>query len=466
MQPSEHGLKRELGLWDLVFTQILFVVGLGWVGAAAKLGSSHVTFWLLAVVLFYIPSAIVVMHLSRRMPFEGGLYEWAKLGFNDRLGFLVGWNLWLYAMALMSEVGVQATTNLSYAAGVDWIAESKWSIALASLAILGGLAVLSIIGLGAGKWLHSAGGFTMVVILGATIVLPVVAWAKGAKPVTTPFEWKMPALSLFNLNILGKMGFAALGGFEYVAIFAGESRNPEKTIGRSILISAPVIALLFILGTGSVLFYVPVSSIDLVSPVPQVLAIAAKPFGAGAQIAGTVIMAVLGMRIAQASLNFSATARLPMVAGWDHLLPRWFTRLHPSHKTPFNSILFVGAATLTFSLVGMTGVGRQEAFQLFNNASGIFYALTYLAMFALPFAMKEASTAVRIASVSGFLMTLLYVALSIFPIVEVGSRGLFTAKICGVIVTGNLIGIAIFEWSRRKYRYKTAISPIGARSDS
>ena len=395
MEPTEHGLKRELGLWDLVFTQILFIVGLGWVGAAAKLGSSHVTFWLIAVALFYIPSAIVVMHLSRRMPFEGGLMNGRNSDFNDRMGFLVGWNLWLYAMVLMSEVGVQAATNLSYATGVEWIAESKWSIALASLIILGGLTVLSTIGLGAGKWLHSAGGFTMVVILTATIALPAMAWARGVKPMTPPFELKMPEMTLFNLNILGKMGFAALGGFEYVAIFAGESRDPAKIIGRSILISAPVIALLFILGTGSVLFYVPMASIDLVSPVPQVLAIAARPFGAGAQIAGAVIMAVMGMRIAQASLNFSATARLPMVAGWDHLLPRWFTRLHPTYKTPVNSILFVGAATLTCSLVGMTGVARQEAYQLFNNASGIFYALTYLAMFALPFALKGVSMGVR-----------------------------------------------------------------------
>lgn len=450
MQTAEHELKRELGLWDLVFTQILFVVGLGWVGAAAKLGSSHVTFWLLAVLLFYIPSAIVVMHLSRRMPFEGGPYEWAKLGFGERIGFLVGWNLWLYAMVLMSEVGVQATTNISYATGAEWIAESKWSIALASLVILGGLALLSTVGLGAGKWLHSAGGFTMVLILSAMIVLPAIAWIRGAHPLTTPFELKMPALTLFNLNLLGKMGFGALGGFEYVAIFAGESRDPAKIIGRSIVISAPVIALLFILGTGSVLFYVPMNSIDLVSPVPQVLAIAAKPFGVGLQIAGAVIMAVTGMRIAQASLNFSATARLPMVAGWDHLLPRWFTRLHPRHKTPVNSILFVGAATLTCSLVGMSGVARQEAYQLFNNASGIFYAITYLAMFALPFAFKDVPLGVRIVSASGFLMTLLYVALSIFPIVDVGSRSLFTAKICSVIVLGNLVGVAIFEVARRR----------------
>jgi glutamate:GABA antiporter len=454
---TEHGLKRELGLWDLVFTQILFVMGLGWMGAAAKLGSSHVTFWLLAVVLFYIPSAIVVMHLSRRMPFEGGLYEWARIGFRERIGFLVGWNLWLYAMVLMSEVGVQTATNIAYATGIESIAENKWSMALASLVIIGGLMALSTIGLGAGKWLHSAGGVTMVVILSAMIVLPVVAWARGARPVTKPFELAMPAMTLMNLNILGKMGFAALGGFEYVAIFAGESRDPVKIIGRSVLIAAPVIALLFIFGTGSVLFFVPINSIDLVSPVPQVLSIAAKPFGAGAQIAGAAIMAVLGIRIAQCSLNFSATARLPMVAGWDHLLPRWFGKLHPTRRTPVNSILFVGAATLTFSLVGMTGVARQEAFQLFNNASGIFYALPYLAMFALPFALKDVPMGVRITSASGFLMTLLYVTLSIFPIVEVGSRVLFTAKICGVILVGNLVGVAIFELARRRMK-----GPVGA----
>jgi amino acid transporter len=450
MQPAEHGLKRELGLWDLVFTQILFVVGLGWVGAAAKLGSSHVTFWLLAVGLFYIPSAIVVMHLSRRMPFEGGLYEWARLGLNERAGFLVGWNLWLYAMVLMSEVGVQGATNFAYATGVPWIAESKWSIALASLIILGVLTALSTVGLGAGKWLHSAGGVTMVVILTAMIVLPGIYWLRGARPVTKPFELAMPAFTLMNLNILGKMGFGALGGFEYVAIFAGESRDPARIIGRSVLIAAPVIALLFILGTGSVLFFVPMNSIDLVSPVPQTLAIAAKPFGVAAQIAGAVIMAVLGIRIAQASINFSATARLPMVAGWDHLLPRWFTKLHPVYRTPVNSILFVGAATLTCGLVGMTGVARQEAYQLLNNASGIFYALTYLVMFVLPFVLKGASLWVRVTSASGFLMTLLYVALSIFPIVEVGSQAQFTAKICLVIFIGNLVGIATFELARRR----------------
>src|SRR5579862_7609158 len=125
-------LKKELGLWDLVFTQILFIMGLSWVGAAAKLGPSHVVFWLLAIVLFYIPSAIVVTHLSRKMPLEGGLYQWAKIGFGDRAGFLVAWNLWIYAMILTSEIGLMAATNIGYATGITSLAESKWFIAFAS----------------------------------------------------------------------------------------------------------------------------------------------------------------------------------------------------------------------------------------------------------------------------------------------------------------------------------------------
>src|SRR6185312_15728758 len=134
-------------------------------------------------------------------------------------------------------------------------------------------------GLGAGKWLHGGGGLMMVLILSAMVILPALAWMRGERPQATPFSLAMPALTLLNLNILGKLGFGALGGFEYVAIFAGECKDPAKTIGRSVVIAAPIIAALFILGTGSVLWFVGDRNIDLISPVSQVLAISTRPFG-------------------------------------------------------------------------------------------------------------------------------------------------------------------------------------------
>lgn len=451
VQSHSRELKKELGLWNLVFTQILFVMGLSWVGTAAKLGPSHVVFWLLAEALFYVPSAIVVVHLSREFPLEGGLYQWAKIGFGERVGFLAAWNLWIYAMILMSSIGVQAAVNIAYAIGpgAASLVENKWFIAAASCVILGALAVLSTIGLGAGKWLHGGGGFALVVVLVAMVILPGIDQIRGGHPHTTPFSFALPALTLLNLNILGKLGFGALGGFEYVAIFAGECKDPAKLIGRSVIIAAPVIATLFILGTGSVLWFVGDHNIDLISPVSQVLSIATRPFGAGARIASVVILLVLGMRIAQTSVNFSATARLPMVAAWDRLLPDWFTRLHPRFRTPAHSIYFVGSMTVALGIAGILGVASQEAWQLFENASGIYYALTYLVMFALPIAGR-APLWVKIASASGFLMTLLYVVLSIFPIIEVASWWSFGAKIGGIVILGNLAGLLIFEIAERR----------------
>jgi amino acid transporter len=46
------------------------------------------------------------------MPLEGGLYQWAKLGFNDLLGFMVAWNLWLFAILNTSEVACRSPSIL------------------------------------------------------------------------------------------------------------------------------------------------------------------------------------------------------------------------------------------------------------------------------------------------------------------------------------------------------------------
>src|SRR5207245_4875036 len=102
VETRSESLKKPLGLFDLVLTQILFVVGSSWVGAAAKLGQAQLFFWLLAILLFYVPQAVVVMYLSNRIPLEGGIYQWAKLGFNELAGFMVAWNLWRLAITVIA----------------------------------------------------------------------------------------------------------------------------------------------------------------------------------------------------------------------------------------------------------------------------------------------------------------------------------------------------------------------------
>jgi amino acid transporter len=460
--------KKELGLTDLALTQILFIIGLPWVGIAGKLGPSHIIFWLLAIALFYLPSAAVVIYLNRLMPLEGGLYQWAKLGFNSFMGFMVAWNLWLFVILNCSEIGLQAATSLSYAIGPSgaWLAGSKWFISLVSLSIIGLLVLVSILGLGVGKWFHKAGGVTMLATFALLVALPILNYARGTITQYHPLATEMPAASLFSLNILGKLGFGALGGFEYVAIHAGECRDPVRTIGRSVAVAAPLIAVMFILGTSSVLALVAPENIDLIGPIPQVMRVGFGNLGFAAQIVPIAIVAFLGIRIAQSSVQFAGNTRLPMVAGWDRLLPEWFTRLHPRRKTPVNSILFIGAMTLAAGLVGLIGVGEQEAFQLLWNASGIFYALTYLVMFAIPLVGLKGTAArapfwLKLASASGLSMTLLYVTLSILPVIKVESRLAFATKITAVIVAANIIGALVFLVAERRRKHQ----PIDSAAD-
>ena len=143
------------------------------------------------------------------------------------------------------------------------------------------------------------------------------------------------------------------------------------------------------------------------------------------------------------------------MAGWDRLLPAWFTRLDPRSKTPTNSILFVMAVSIAFGLAGLAGVGAQEAFQILENSAGIFYGITYLVMFAVPIVglpvawRRSCPLWLRLSAASGFAITLLYVVLSIFPIIDVTSWASFGVKISAVIVGANLVGYALYTVGRR-----------------
>ena len=117
VQARSAELRRELSIWDLAFAQILFIVGLQWVGVAAQQGPAHVIFWLIAIVLFYLPSAAVAVWLNRAMPLEGGLYQWVKLGLGESMGFIVAWNLWLFSILNMTNVGLQFTQDAGYIGG-------------------------------------------------------------------------------------------------------------------------------------------------------------------------------------------------------------------------------------------------------------------------------------------------------------------------------------------------------------
>ena len=458
---AEHGLKRQLGLRDLVLTQVLCVVGSGWVGVAAELGRAQALTWVAAMLLFYFPMAVVVMGLNRIMPLEGGLYVWARRAFGGLGGFLTAWNLWVYGIAVTAAILYAIPTELAYLIGAKaaWLPENH----LASLAIVGSIiaavTLAAVRGLECGKWIHNIGGMAMITAFVALILLP--AWALWRHRSGQPgmdhgmeFALALPPYDLHSMALFGQMLVGALSGLEFIAIFAGESRQPERNITRSVWIASPIICAMFILGTGSVVAFARPGHIDLIAPIPQTLRIALGNSGVGNVVAIAAILLVQLRLLGAASYLFTGVTRLPMTVGWDDLLPKWFTRLHPRWKTPVSSILCTSGLMLLLVVLGSVGVHAQEAFQVLSNASLTHYELMYMAMFAIPMvgtaALRESLPGwLKWVSLAGFCASLFSLLVSVYPFVDVVNPLGYAAKIAGTVVISNAVAAVFYKLRNR-----------------
>lgn len=472
---AERGLQRQMGLSDLVLAQVLCVVGSSWVGVAAVLGRAQALTWIAAMLLFYFPIAAVVVVLNRIMPLEGGLYVWAHRAFGDLGGFLTAWNLWFYGMSITVAILYATPTELAYLIGprATWLPESH----AASLAIVGviiaAITMAALYGLEVGKWIHNIGGAAMIVLFLGLILLPV--WALVERhfghPVPTQgmgLALALPSRSLRSLALFGQMLVGALSGLEYTAIFAGESRQPERNIARSVWIASPIICAMFILGTSSVLMFSrPGSTIDLIAPIPQTLRIALGNSGIGNLVVVLAILLLELRLLGAASYLFSGVTRLPMAVGWDDLLPEWFTRLDPRRKTPVNSILFTFALMLALLVMAAAGVHAQEAYQVLSNASLAHYELMYMAMFAIPLVgatwlRRSLPRWLKCVALAGFCASLFSLLISIYPFVNVLNPFEYGLKIAGTVLVSNTVAVTFYRLRQRKLRAGEVSRAIGS----
>jgi amino acid transporter len=471
-QPSSHALRRTLGLRDLVPMQILLVVGITWAGVAAKQGATHVAFWLAAILFLFIPLAAVVGWCAKVWPLEGGVYQWAKFALGPFAGFMCAWNFGLWALLAVSNIGILTATSLAYGLGPDasWMENSHRLIVALTIGLFGGILLVNVPGFGIGRWVAHFGTAVTVLVtvlmMGLLFIHPHASAAHPHVNPQAPFSLAIPALTLFSINIFSKIAFNALSGLEQVAVFAGETRDAGRTIMRSAWIAAPIIAVIYVLMTGSVLAYTPVAKVDLTGPVPQLLAAA---FSGGAATGGTDLGLMLGRAtilvliialVAQYAVLVAETSRLPMVAGWDNMLPAWFTRLDPRWKTPTRSLGVIVLLAIGMGLLATYNTGAQEAFQVIICVGNIGYGIYYLMMFAIPLVVGgrfgvRAGFWLKLAAMSGLIVTLLAMGFNLLPIVDVASKWNFAAKVLGASFVLNLAGMVVYRNGTRHAKRPT-----------
>lgn len=453
-----HELPRQLRLRDLVFAQVLTVVGSSWVGLAAGLGRAQLVAWLLAFALFYTPMSVAVYFLNREMPLEGGLYIWARRAFGDAAGFLTAWNIWGYGLAIIATLLFQLPSELSFMLGPRGVGlpENRPFVAVLLTVYLLLLAWSARRGLALGKWIHNFSSAAMMLVFALLIVSPLWAVLHGQRLHYAPFAFHLPAHDPTSLSLLGQVLFAA-SGLEYIAIMAGETHAAHRDIGRSIVIASPIIFLMFVLGTGSVLSFHelhPHTAINYVAPIPQTLSLAFGEQGWGAWVSKAAILLLQLRILGAASFIFAGVVRLPMAAGWDHLVPGWFARLHPRFRTPVNSIAVSTVIIAALLVLGSAGVRAAEAYAILNDSASELYALAYLAMFLIPIAGARALRVrlpwwVRAVCALGVVSIVFCLMFNAYPFVSVDSPALFALKVLGTTVVLNAVGYAFYRLRSR-----------------
>ena len=467
---SAPSLDRALGLRDLVLFNLVAVLGLRWLATAAKAGPSAISLWLLAALFFFVPQGLVVTELSSRYPEEGGIYQWTKRALGETHGYVCGWCYWINHVLYYPNRLISAAAMATYAIGRgDSPMASSWAYVLpATLSCLWLAAGLNIVGVGTGKWLQNAGGIGTYVPGVMMVVLAIALVATGrpsANPIT-PHN-VMPNLgTLQGLNLWASIAFA-FAGLELSSSMGGEVRDATRTLPRSVLVSAPLIAAAYVLGTWALLRIVPAGDINIVSGLLQSISSGARALSPALWWLAPVAAAAYTLgNIGGVGAWLTAPARVAFTIGLDRYFPPAFGRIHPTWKTPYVAILVQAALATAFLLVSVLGKGTtvERAYLIILDTQLLIYFIPYVYLFISFLLLRRTDRSAdtvrvpggplgaRAIGVSGLVVTLLAMGIAMVPPDGETDPWLFELKVVGGALAFVALGGVVYWRGVRERR--------------
>jgi glutamate:GABA antiporter len=448
-----------MGFWDVLLFNIATVLGPRWIAAAAHNGTSSISLWVIAALFFFVPTAMVINELSSRFPEEGGLYVWAKEAFGDFHGFVAGWNYWIYTVFYFPGLLLASAAMSAYIIGEGGgaLAQNRTFLLLVSLGLLLVAVILNIIGLNVGKWLQNAGGLSTYVPL---LILASIAAILGLRHGSmTPFTWAniWPVWNWDTVNFWSQIAFA-FTGLELVSAMSAEVRDPRRTLPRAVFAAGALIALMYIVGTISVLVLVPPPEVSPTSGVFHAITAGAIALKLGFVGILAAILVTVGNAGGVGS-TVAGVARVPFVVGIDRYLPAAFGKIHPRWKTPYVSIIVQAVVSGAILLLSQVSETTRGAYQGLVDVAIILYFIPFLYMYAA--AIKLAGRKDRLenphavlipggkpgvwlASGIAFAVTLLSIIVSVLPPGDTANRGLFLIKVVGSTLGALALGLTLY----------------------
>tara|TARA_Y100000815_G_C13336316_1_gene497973 strand:+ start:243 stop:1631 length:1389 start_codon:yes stop_codon:yes gene_type:complete len=268
-QPSQNASKKSLGVFAVAMFAVAGIFSLRSLPTMAEYGFSSVFYYVLAAIVFFIPSALVCAELATGWPKDGGVYIWVKEALGAKFGFLSIWFEWTNTIVWFPAVlsFVAATVAYSF---MPSLAHNKYYMFFTMLALFWGATIINLFGVRVSGFISSFSIIFGTLLPGLVIISLGIIWLMSGQPSQIQFSFKtlMPHLHLGQTAFLAGL-VISFAGMQVAAFHAQSVENPQKNFPRAILIATVIILFTAILSALSIAVVLPQSQISLVSGLMQ-----------------------------------------------------------------------------------------------------------------------------------------------------------------------------------------------------
>jgi len=360
------------------------------VAPMASMGSTAITWFVIMVVIFFIPYGLIVAELGSTYPEQGGIYAWVKRAFGNKWGARTSWLYWV-------NMALWVPSSFIFLAGL--FSQLFFpDLSLVWIVILGlvftwVMVFLGIINLGESKWVVNVASVLKIVLILAIIVAGFVYVFQGGTPNNDVSMAGIKPVWSDALFFLPAIIYSLLG-FEMMSGASEEMKNPKRDVPRAIITAAFFIGVVYTLAIRSMLVVIPLDNLGLISGIMDTFWAVFGDSGVGGVISFIFGLFALYAIFAQTVSWAIGTVRTSAQAGQDGELPAYFGKLSVKNQTPIGSLILTGiVASLVLIIYGFLATNAEDLFwTLFAFSSMLFfmpYAILFPAFLALR--MKDGS---------------------------------------------------------------------------
>ena len=376
----------RVGVFSLAMMNVVAVASLRDLPQMATYGLGAIFFYTAAALFFFIPVSLVAAELASAWPERGGVYVWVREAFGPTWGFAAIFLQWFQNLCWFPVVITFAAASLAFAiapaprGGVS-LAENKWFIVSAVLAIFWGCVLFNLRGLRLSSKVAVVGAFSGVLIPGAIlIVLAFIHLARGNDShLALSAAELIPDLGRFNNITFGVSVFLAFAGMEMTAAHAREVVRPSRSYPLAIGISAVIIVTVFVLGALPVAVVIPAEKIVLQTGVVMALSDLLEPQGLGWLVRIVAAMLALGI-VGSVGAWIVGPSKGLLAATEDGHLTRWLSHTNP-HGVPSRILCIQGLVVSAFCLAFVLQPTVAAGYFMLSDLTIQLYLVMYLIMF-------------------------------------------------------------------------------------